>query len=107
MYTGDRGADTNVSPRSYRHPYLSSPLEANTAVPSLAPPPRRMPKGMPGLLPLPLHSGLTAEEQGEIFEAPPRDTRKVIVSTNIAEASVTIDGIKFVVDCGFVKVRRL
>ena len=63
--------------------------------------------GMPGLLPLPLHSGLTAEEQGEIFEAPPRDTRKVIVSTNIAEASVTIDGIKFVVDCGFVKVRRL
>lgn len=65
-----------------------------------------MPKGMPGLLPLPLHSGLTAEEQCEIFEAAPRDTRKVIVSTNIAEASVTIDGIKFVVDCGFVKVGR-
>lgn len=64
----------------------------------------RMPKGMPGLLPLPLHSGLTAEEQAEIFEPPPRDTRKVIVSTNIAEASVTIEGIKFVVDCGFVKV---
>ncbi|KAG8950903.1 hypothetical protein FRC00_007483 [Tulasnella sp. 408] len=32
-------------------------------------------------------------------------TRKVVVSTNIAEASVTIDGIKFVVDCGFVKIR--
>jgi hypothetical protein len=65
----------------------------------------RMPKGMPGLLPLPLHAGLTAEEQQEIFDTPPRDTRKVIVSTNIAEASVTIEGIKYVVDCGFVKVR--
>lgn len=62
---------------------------------------------MPGLLPLPLHAGLTAEEQQEIFETPPRDTRKVIVSTNIAEASVTIEGIKYVVDCGFVKVRVL
>jgi hypothetical protein len=42
-----------------------------------------------------------------IFEPPPRDTRKVIFSTNIAEASVTIDGIKYVVDCGFVKVSRV
>lgn len=64
----------------------------------------RMPKGMPGLLPLPLHSGLTQDEQQEIFEPAPRDTRKVIVSTNIAEASVTIEGIRYVVDCGFVKV---
>lgn len=39
-----------------------------------------------------------------IFDPPPRDTRKIIFATNIAEASVTIDGIKYVVDCGFVKV---
>lgn len=39
-----------------------------------------------------------------IFDPPPRDTRKVIFSTNIAEASVTIEGIKYVVDSGFVKV---
>lgn len=40
-----------------------------------------------------------------MFEPAPPDTRKVIVSTNIAEASVTIDGIVYVVDCGFVKLR--
>ena len=55
-------------------------------------------------MPLPLHAGLPAEEQALIFDPPPRDTRKVIFSTNIAEASVTIEGIKYVVDSGFVKV---
>lgn len=35
----------------------------------------------------------------------PRGSRKCIVATNIAETSVTIDGVKFVVDCGFVKHR--
>jgi ATP-dependent RNA helicase DDX35 len=64
-----------------------------------------MSKAAPRLLPLPLHAGLSVEEQAEIFDPPPRDTRKVIVSTNIAEASVTIEGIKYVVDSGFVKVR--
>lgn len=56
------------------------------------------------MLLLPLYAGLTTEEQMRIFEPAERGTRKVIVSTNIAEASVTIDGIKFVVDSGFVKV---
>ncbi|TKY87840.1 hypothetical protein EX895_003421 [Sporisorium graminicola] len=55
---------------------------------------------------LPLHAGLSATEQVEIFApAPTRDTRKVVVATNIAEASITLDGIVYVVDCGFVKVR--
>ena len=39
------------------------------------------------------------------FEKTPEGVRKVVISTNIAETSVTIDGIKYVVDCGFVKVR--
>lgn len=56
------------------------------------------------MLPLPLYATLPPEEQMIIFDPSPRDTRKVIFSTNIAEASVTIDGIKYVVDCGFVKV---
>lgn len=64
-----------------------------------------LPRNSPKMLLLPLYAGLTTEEQLRIFEPPERGTRKVIVSTNIAEASVTIDGIKFVVDCGFVKVR--
>lgn len=54
---------------------------------------------------LPLHAGLTSEEQLKIFERPPVGVRKVVFSTNIAEASVTIDGVRYVVDSGFVKVR--
>ncbi|KAI0822689.1 pre-mRNA splicing factor [Trametes gibbosa] len=54
---------------------------------------------------LALHAGLTTDEQLRVFEPAERGTRKVIIATNIAEASVTIEGIKFVVDCGFVKIR--
>lgn len=57
------------------------------------------------LMPLPLYSGLTVEQQMYVFEPTPENARKVIVSTNIAEASVTIDGIVYVVDCGFAKLR--
>ncbi|KAG8923302.1 hypothetical protein FRC02_011231 [Tulasnella sp. 418] len=65
----------------------------------------KLPRGAPRLDPLPLHAGLPTDEQLRVFETTERGTRKVVISTNIAEASVTIDGIKFVVDCGFVKVR--
>ncbi|PYH82113.1 ATP dependent RNA helicase [Aspergillus uvarum CBS 121591] len=57
------------------------------------------------LLPLPLYAGLTTDQQMYVFEPAPENTRKVIVSTNIAEASVTINGIVYVVDCGFAKLR--
>ena len=57
------------------------------------------------ILPLPLFAGLTSEQQLFVFEPAPEHTRKVIVSTNIAEASVTIEGIVYVIDCGFVKLR--
>ncbi|RPB05101.1 P-loop containing nucleoside triphosphate hydrolase protein [Choiromyces venosus 120613-1] len=40
-----------------------------------------------------------------VFDPAPENYRKVIVSTNIAEASVTIENIVFVIDCGFVKLR--
>ena len=57
------------------------------------------------ILALPLFAGLTSEQQLYVFEDAPENTRKVIVSTNIAEASVTIVGIVYVIDCGFVKLR--
>lgn len=57
------------------------------------------------MMPMPLHAGLTSEEQMAIFSPAPPRTRKVVISTNIAEASVTIDGIRYVIDSGFVKVR--
>lgn len=56
------------------------------------------------LLPLPLYSGLPYEEQMRAFEPAPRGTRKVILATNIAETSVTINGVVYVIDAGFVKV---
>ncbi|KAL8731299.1 MAG: hypothetical protein Q9166_003523 [cf. Caloplaca sp. 2 TL-2023] len=59
----------------------------------------------PSIVALPLYAGLSTEQQLYVFEPAPENTRKVIISTNIAEASVTIEGIVYVVDCGFVKLR--
>jgi HrpA-like RNA helicase len=56
------------------------------------------------MTPLPIYAGLTTEEQARIFEPTQHGFRKVIVATNIAEASITIDGVVYVIDCGFVKV---
>lgn len=52
---------------------------------------------------LPLHSSLSIADQDKVFDYAPDGTRKCIVSTNIAETSVTIDGIRFVVDSGKMK----
>ncbi|XP_053693938.1 probable ATP-dependent RNA helicase DHX34 isoform X2 [Sabethes cyaneus] len=52
---------------------------------------------------LPLHSTLSIAEQDKVFDYAPEGMRKCIISTNIAETSVTIDGIRFVVDSGKVK----
>jgi pre-mRNA-splicing factor ATP-dependent RNA helicase DHX16 len=41
--------------------------------------------------------------QAKIFEPTPKNSRKVVLATNIAETSLTIDNILFVIDCGFVK----
>ncbi|KAG2146985.1 P-loop containing nucleoside triphosphate hydrolase protein [Suillus bovinus] len=64
-----------------------------------------LPRGATQIIPLALHAGLSTEEQLRVFNLAERGTRKVIAATNIAEASVTIDGVKFVVDSGFVKIR--
>ncbi|RUS16526.1 P-loop containing nucleoside triphosphate hydrolase protein, partial [Endogone sp. FLAS-F59071] len=50
-----------------------------------------------------LHSSLSVEDQDKIFDIPPEGTRKCIVSSNISETSVTIDGIRFIIDSGRVK----
>lgn len=55
------------------------------------------------LLILPLYSYLPQEMQVQIFEPTPKNTRKVVLATNIAETSITIDNIVFVIDCGFCK----
>jgi ATP-dependent RNA helicase DHX8/PRP22 len=57
----------------------------------------------PELIILPVYSALPAEMQSRIFEPAPSGARKCVVATNIAEASLTIDGIYYVVDPGFSK----
>lgn len=62
-------------------------------------------QGVPGLHPLMLHSNLSPEDQQRVFDDPPRGHRKVVLSTNIAETSVTIDDIVFVINSGVMKER--
>ncbi|OMJ77262.1 hypothetical protein SteCoe_23171 [Stentor coeruleus] len=58
---------------------------------------------IPELIILPIYSNLPSEMQAKIFEPTPEGARKVVLATNIAETSVTIDGIIYVIDCGLCK----
>ncbi|CAI5990013.1 unnamed protein product [Closterium sp. NIES-65] len=49
---------------------------------------------------LPLHSSVSAAEQRQAFNSPPSGVRKVVLATNIAETSITIDDVVYVVDVG-------
>jgi len=52
---------------------------------------------------LPLHSQVSKEQQQEIFEPAPPGIRKIVLTTNIAEASITVEGTEFVIDSGRAK----
>ncbi|BFZ54405.1 Salivary acidic proline-rich phosphoprotein 1/2 [Savitreella phatthalungensis] len=64
---------------------------------------RQLPKGALRMLPLPLYAALTQQQQQRVFEPTPKGTRKIILSTNIAETSVTVPGVRYVIDCGLQK----
>jgi ATP-dependent helicase HrpA len=53
---------------------------------------------------IPLYARLGKDEQGKVFEAAPPGKVKVIIATNIAETSVTIDGVTSVIDSGLAKL---
>jgi len=57
------------------------------------------------LLILPMYSQLPADLQAKIFDPAPNGTRKCIISTNVAETSLTVDGIKYVIDTGYCKLK--
>ena len=52
---------------------------------------------------LPLYSLLSTKRQMRVFELAPDGSRMVVVATNVAETSLTIPGIRYVVDTGKVK----
>ncbi|XP_057949537.1 probable pre-mRNA-splicing factor ATP-dependent RNA helicase DEAH4 isoform X2 [Malania oleifera] len=55
---------------------------------------------------LPLHGSLPPEMQVRVFTPPPPNCRRIIVATNIAETSLTVDGVVYVIDSGYVKQRQ-
>ncbi|WWC66303.1 uncharacterized protein I206_100204 [Kwoniella pini CBS 10737] len=58
---------------------------------------------VPELIIAPIYANLPSEMQSKIFEPTPEKARKVVLATNIAETSITIDGVVYVIDPGFVK----
>ncbi|KAI9107308.1 hypothetical protein K1719_021696 [Acacia pycnantha] len=55
---------------------------------------------------IPLHSLVSPSEQKRVFLRPPGNIRKVVIATNIAETSITIDDVIYVIDCGKHKENR-
>lgn len=54
----------------------------------------------------PIYANLPTDMQAKVFEPTPPGARKVVIATNIAETSITIDGIVFVIDPGFCKQNK-
>lgn len=61
----------------------------------------------PELLILPIYSQLSSDLQAKIFEKAEKGLRKCVVATNIAETSLTVDGIKYVIDSGYCKMKGI
>ncbi|QCE13073.1 ATP-dependent RNA helicase DHX8/PRP22 [Vigna unguiculata] len=83
--------------------FLTGQEEIDFACQSLVERMKGLGKNVPELIILPVYSALPSEMQYRIFEPAPPGKRKVVVATNIAEASLTIDGICYVIDPGFAK----
>eukprot|EP01018_Ginkgo_biloba_P026806 Gb_11931 [translate_table: standard] len=64
-----------------------------------------LPEGTPKISVVPIYAALPCEQQMQVFQPAPAGFRKVILATNIAETSVTIPGIRYVIDPGLVKAR--
>lgn len=85
--------------------FLTGQEEIDTACQILSERMQALGDSAPPLIVLPVYSAQPTEVQSRIFDPTPEGSRKCVVATNIAEASLTIDGIYFVVDPGFAKIK--
>lgn len=85
--------------------FLTGQEEIDTACQILTERLKKLGPEIPELIILPVYSALPSELQTRIFEPAPAAKRKCVIATNIAEASLTIDGIFYVVDPGFAKIK--
>ncbi|KAL6852162.1 P-loop containing nucleoside triphosphate hydrolase protein [Trichoderma novae-zelandiae] len=83
--------------------FLTGQEEIDTACEILYERMKALGPSVPDLLILPVYAQLPSEMQSRIFDPAPPGSRKVVIATNIAETSITIDEIYYVVDPGFVK----
>ncbi|KAL6962436.1 Pre-mRNA-splicing factor ATP-dependent RNA helicase DEAH1 [Sarracenia purpurea var. burkii] len=85
--------------------FLTGQEEIETAEEILKHRTRGLGTKIPELIICPIYENLPTELQAKIFEPTPEGARKVVLATNIAETSLTIDGIKYVIDPGFCKMK--
>lgn len=83
--------------------FLTGQEEIDTSCETLYERMKQLGPDVPELIILPVYSALPGEMQTRIFDPAPIGSRKIVIATNIAETSLTIDGIYYVVDPGFVK----
>lgn len=83
--------------------FLTGQEEIEAADQSLQETARKLGSKIPEMIICPIYANLPSELQTKIFEPTPPGARKVVLATNIAETSLTIDGIVYVIDPGFVK----
>ncbi|CAI8056651.1 Pre-mRNA-splicing factor ATP-dependent RNA helicase DHX16 [Geodia barretti] len=83
--------------------FLTGQEEIETAFEMLKERVARLGSRIGELIILPIYANLPSDMQAKIFEPTPPGARKVVLATNIAETSLTIDGIIYVIDPGFCK----
>ncbi|KAI8251822.1 Pre-mRNA-splicing factor ATP-dependent RNA helicase-like protein [Colletotrichum sp. SAR11_239] len=83
--------------------FLTGQDEIDAAEQQIADTAKKLGSRIKELVICPIYANLPSELQAKIFEPTPEGARKVVLATNIAETSLTIDGIVYVIDPGFVK----
>jgi pre-mRNA-splicing factor ATP-dependent RNA helicase DHX16 len=83
--------------------FLTGEEEIESCETSLTETARKLGSKAPELIVRKLYSSLDQDEQKLVFEPTPKSARKVVLATNIAETSLTVDGVRYVIDSGYSK----